>query len=508
MQLSCPDRSRVEDSDLEDEVEFQEVQITGKEDDSDRDSVELEWESGSTALDSSGSTEEAQAVAALTMDQEEEEEDEEPFIGDSIHERLNSHLEPLQCCDRSRLSENTRLATRYAVRIFREYLNEKAQNPDFETMDKDALCAVLRSFYAEARSKSGQLYSKSSLISIRSSLNRYLNEPPYCRTVDLTKDPEMRTANLTLAAVIRRLEEQGAGPVVQKQAITRSDLRRLYESSVFNDTPFGLLNKVWFETCMYFCTRGRENQRELEEDSFGLAVGEDGRKFVFFKALGPYHKSRSAAWSRRRPDADEDTLPRMYETGTKQCPYASFVRYMSKRNPLCRAFFQRPRDHCCASDMTWYENKAIGKNLLGTRMQMLSRTAKLSKTYTNHCIGAVSIATLNSIVGAACPGQATTIYVAPETAKGHTQSHIQLVIPYFHRVTGSTTAGSESGTMGQTWSETAGARRAEVVEDEQEEGEQEASCAKRLCVRPRKELNEKEPMPAKVVEIVQVRQDT
>ena len=36
---------------------------------------------------------------------------------------------------------------------------------------------------------------------------------------------------------------------------------------------------------MYFCTRGRENQRELEEDSFGLAMDEDGRKFVYFKSL-------------------------------------------------------------------------------------------------------------------------------------------------------------------------------------------------------------------------------
>uniref|UniRef100_A0A8C5T9G6 DUF3504 domain-containing protein n=1 Tax=Malurus cyaneus samueli TaxID=2593467 RepID=A0A8C5T9G6_9PASS len=290
----------------------------------------------------------------------------------------------LQRPERARLSENTRLATRYAVRIFREYLSEKAQSPDFETMDKGALCRVLRSFYAEARSKSGQLYSKSSLISIRSSLNRYLNEPPYCRTLDLTKDPELRAANLTLAAVIRKLEEQGAGPVVQKQAITRADLRKLYTCS----------------TCMYFCTRGRENQRELEEDSFGLAVDEDGRKFVYFKALGPYHKSRSSSWSKKRAESsDEENLPRMYETGTEFCPYASFVKYLSKRNPLCKAFFQRPRDHCSEGDITWYENKAIGKNLLGTRMQMLSKAAKLSKTYTNHCIGAVSIATLNSIAG-------------------------------------------------------------------------------------------------------------
>uniref|UniRef100_A0A4W5QHU5 ZMYM2-like/QRICH1 C-terminal domain-containing protein n=1 Tax=Hucho hucho TaxID=62062 RepID=A0A4W5QHU5_9TELE len=391
--MSCPETERSGNKAEDDEI--QEVQITGEEEGEYEEDVELEWEA--ECVDPvSCSVMETEAVLIL--------------------------------------SENTRLATRYAVRIFREYLSEKSQSPDFETLDKEALCAVLRSFYAEARSKSGQLYSKSSLISIRSSLNRYLNEPPYCRTLDLTKDPELRSANLTLAAVIRKLEEQGAGPVVQKQAITRADLRKLYTSSVFNtDTPFGLLNKVWFETCMYFCTRGRENQRELEEDSFGLAIDEDGRKFIYFKALGPYHKSRSTSWTKKRPDTDDDTLPRMYETATEFCPYASFVKYVSKRNPLCKAFFQRPRDHCCLSDMTWYENKAIGKNLLGTRMQMLSRAAKLSKTYTNHCIGAVSIATLNSIAGIG--SKSVLLHVASETVNGGAQSHLQLVIPYCRQVT-------------------------------------------------------------------------
>lgn len=427
--MNCPERTKTED-------DIQEVQITGEEEDeeSDPDGVDPGWQSGSALLGSSGSAE-MQAVVMRSMDRLEEEAEADPLSG-SIPAELEYQLEDeLQRPERNQLSENTRLATRYAVRIFREYLSEKAQSPDFETLDKDALCGVLRSFYAEARSKSGQLYSKSSLISIRSSLNRYLNEPPYCRTLDLTKDPELRSANLALAAVIRRLEEQGAGPVVQKQAITRSDLRKLYESSVFNiNTPYGLLNKVWFEICMYFCTRGRENQRELQEDSFGLAVDEDGRKFVYFKALGPYHKSRCGLWTKKRPDAEEDTLPRMCETGTELCPYASFVRYVSKRNRSCRAFFQRPRDHCCASDVTWYENKAIGKNLLGTRMQILSRSAKLSKTYTNHCIGAVSIATLNCIVGAA-GRQTATLYVDLEKVKGQKVSHLssEPVLPCLER---------------------------------------------------------------------------
>ncbi|KAM6962620.1 uncharacterized protein FYW47_008297 isoform 2-T2 [Aplochiton taeniatus] len=419
--MSCLERSGDED-------EIQEVQITGDEEDEYEEDLELDWES--ECVDPGCSSVETDAVVMRNMDRCSALEGAVPFNISGLDSDVEGDL---QRSDRTRLSENTRLATRYAVRIFREYLSEKSQSPDFETLDKESLCAILRSFYSEARSKSGQLYSKSSLISIRSSLNRYLNEPPYCRTLDLTKDPELRSANLTLAAVIRKLEEQGAGPVVQKQAITRTDLRKLYTSSVFNiETPFGLLNKVWFETCMYFCTRGRENQRELEEDSFGLAIDEDGRKFIYFKALGPYHKSRSASWTKKRPDTDDDTLPRMYETGTEFCPYASFVKYVSKRNPLCKAFFQRPRDHCCASDMTWYENKAIGKNLLGTRMQMLSRAAKLSKTYTNHCIGAVSIATLNSIAGIG--SKPTTRYVASETVNGG-QPHLQLVIPYIRQVT-------------------------------------------------------------------------
>ncbi|KAK0133262.1 BTB/POZ domain-containing protein KCTD1 [Merluccius polli] len=427
-----------EEEEQEEEEDIQEVRITG--DEEDEEDSELEWES-ETPVDPGDADREAVVTdrcrGGLAAGGD---EGADPFGGPRDLGSETDQDFPSVCSDRGRLSENTRLATRYAVRIFREYLSDKTQSPHFETLGKEALCAALRSFYAEARSKSGQLYSKSSLISIRSSLNRYLNEPPHCRTLDLTKDPELRSANLTLAAVIRKLEEQGAGPVVQKQAITRCDLRTLYTCSVLDgDTPLGLLNKVWFETCMYFCTRGRENQRELDMDSFGLAADGDGRKFVYFKSAlqGPfYHKSRSASWAKkRRPgssssEEDEgDRLPRMYETATGSCPYASFVKYVSKRNPLCRA----GRGTTAApGDATWYENKAVGKNLLGTRMQMLSRAAKLSKTYTNHCIGAVSIATLNSIVGTTTGSRvaAAAVYVSAEAMR----SQIRLVIPYVRRV--------------------------------------------------------------------------
>lgn len=47
---------------------------------------------------------------------------------------------------------------------------------------------------------------------------------------------------------------------------------------------------------------------------------------------------------------------------------------------------------------------------------MLSRAAKLSKTYTNHCIGAVSIATLNSVAGIG--SKLAPLHVAPEMVNG------------------------------------------------------------------------------------------
>ena len=47
------------------------------------------------------------------------------------------------------------------------------------------------------------------------------------------------------------------------------------------------------------------------------------------------------------------------------------------------------------SDKTWYDNAPVGKNSLYNFMSNLSEEAGLSKRYTNHCIRATSITTLD-----------------------------------------------------------------------------------------------------------------
>lgn len=73
-----------------------------------------------------------------------------------------------------RNSKNTSNVISMAVKIIRDYLEDKAINISVEDLENDSnekLNSVLRKFYAELRKKNGELYSKSSLMSIRYGLH-------------------------------------------------------------------------------------------------------------------------------------------------------------------------------------------------------------------------------------------------------------------------------------------------------------------------------------------------
>lgn len=45
----------------------------------------------------------------------------------------------------------------------------------------------------------------------------------------------------------------------------------------------------------------------------------------------------------------------------------------------------------------WYDNAPIGKNTIGDKMKTLSKKSGLSKVYTNHCLRATCVTTLDSV---------------------------------------------------------------------------------------------------------------
>ena len=58
--------------------------------------------------------------------------------------------------------------------FFSEWLIEKARPLDFESLDEPELAQMLRQFYAELRTKSGNPYSTSGMRNIRAFIQRHL----------------------------------------------------------------------------------------------------------------------------------------------------------------------------------------------------------------------------------------------------------------------------------------------------------------------------------------------
>ena len=144
-----------------------------------------------------------------------------------------------------------------------------------------------RRFYAEARNKAGEPYSKSTLLGFRHSFERYLNRPPFNQGLNLSSDPRFKRSNEMLNAQIVHLKRQGKENVKHKPAIEDEDLKKLKTSQgIALTSPLTLLQNVWFHVVLFFCRRGREGQRQLKRSSSNLKLMplEEVRHNLFFFA--------------------------------------------------------------------------------------------------------------------------------------------------------------------------------------------------------------------------------
>ena len=250
-----------------------------------------------------------------------------------------------------------------------------------------SLNELLKKFYVEARRKDKQPYTKSSLTAIRFGLCRHIkNSRP---DVDIINGPEFEEANRVFKAKTVELKRQGKAKVEHKPPIAPEDLKKLYRSQTFDmATPTGLQNKVWFEVMLFFCRRGQENLRELKRDSFRFGVDASGRRYAF--------QNRDELTKNRREDSEAEEGGFMYEKqDDPMCPVRSLDMYISKFNPECDAFFQRPKKQTTEGSLAWYDKQVVGINTLGSKMKALSKQAQLSREYTNHSIRATSVTILD-----------------------------------------------------------------------------------------------------------------
>lgn len=271
---------------------------------------------------------------------------------------------------------------------FPAWCKEKNIQTQLENMTTGQIDTNLRRFYAEARTKTGEMYSKSTLLGFRHAIERYLNSPPHNRSYKMSSDPRFKRSNEMLDAQIVRLKRSGKENVQHKPAIENEDLQKLKSSEVLSlNNPMALLQNVWFHVLLYFCRRGREGQRQLTTSSFKFEVDGAGRKYVTM-AHDEVSKNHPGGFKDKQ---STEKLARIYETDHKNDGYKALELYLSKVNPGISAFFQYPKRDWRPSDKIWYEARPLGVNTLASMMKRISEAANLSKSYTNHCVRATAI---------------------------------------------------------------------------------------------------------------------
>lgn len=130
-----------------------------------------------------------------------------------------------------------------------------------------------------------------------------------------------------------------------------------------------------------------ENIQELTIDHFS----------IFEDQTGKYIKQVRDELLKNHRQNDTGSIEggRMYASNTKNCPVASFEKYISLLNPDCQYLFQRPKRNVSEKMVFWYDNVAVGVNTIEQMIRKISTIGNLSKIYTNHSIRATCFTILD-----------------------------------------------------------------------------------------------------------------
>ena len=284
--------------------------------------------------------------------------------------------------------------------ILTDWFRERKITTPLLKMSATELDQNLSRFYVEARTKKGEEYSRSALLSFRNAVERYLNNNEV--TLKIAKNSLFQKSNKILDEELRINRRAGKENVQHKPVIISADLAQIRESPFLStESPAGLLRRTWFYVSLYWCRRGREGQRDLHCNSFEFLKDANGRDYAIMT-----HEEATKnhpGGENSKPSAEKET--RLYSTGAQSDEFASLKLYISRLNPSCKAFFQRPKPSITADDKVWYENKPIGVHELADMMKEISIVADLSRTCTNHSVRATAITLLSNAT--LCSFQAT-----------------------------------------------------------------------------------------------------
>ena len=293
-------------------------------------------------------------------------------------------LKLLENLEKDAIPLGTSYQTQRHTTMFRHFLSSKGLSENFEKAPVKILCDYLRLFYANVRTKTGELYSPSSLICIRASIHRHLTSVEVNRNVDILHGEDFRRANAVLKAMVGVYLKSGQTKQRKYNPIQPADMEKLnafFDRS--NDRR--IQQEVLFNLIYYFGLRGRENLRFLKTDTFSVKCDSDSREYI---SLDKTLVSKNVKSSLSQKEFNDMRDARVYAIEDKsKCPVQAFKLYTSRlpQSTQDGALFPKP------VKIGFSQSAVLGKDTLGNFMKDLSTECGLSQSYTNHCIRVTTV---------------------------------------------------------------------------------------------------------------------
>ena len=134
------------------------------------------------------------------------------------------------------------------------------------------------------------------------------------------------------------------------------------------------------------------NQRSLTKESFEIKTDASGNEYVAMVVSESTKNHQGGLGDKAIDEGD----PKMFSNGKSTCPVRYFKKLLAVLNPKQNALFQKPKRNFMSGDQIWFENSPIGVNKIGSMMKEISKDAKLSRVYSNHCVRSTTVTVLDA----------------------------------------------------------------------------------------------------------------
>lgn len=189
--------------------------------------------------------------------------------------------------------DNTRRATRNAVKILIDYLKEKKLKKLEELTDTE-FPDILLDFYSNLRKVKGGSYKLQTLKCIRAGLNRFTKEH---RNLDIIADTRFARTNEMFKAVTTKAKRDGLGSTRSTPPVEEQDMAKCAQHFCHNwmnePNPRLLQQCVLFNMIYFFCRRGRQNIYDFTIEHFKVHVDASGKRYVY-QAIDELDKNHNA----------------------------------------------------------------------------------------------------------------------------------------------------------------------------------------------------------------------